>query len=222
MSDKSPILLIVDSGDPKFVARAYNLGLKIAAAMQHVVTIEDIEFWEKHPEIIKGAAANGFVRKAEARSLPRLERMIENVSAHIGDMARSLAYDLKEGEITEAMMQKKISDETILLVNSLRASISRKGQIMLTGELASEDVGCIARQVEQAHLDGYVDIVKDYSKPDGGCRVDGRCNVTIYVLAEAAEQFCSFYDKNRGSFMWKTAKDEPYHEKLTLVKVDVE
>lgn len=219
MPDKPFVPLIVDSGNPKFVARAYNLGLKIAAAMQHILTIEDVEFWEKHPEIIKNAATNGFVRKPEARILPKLERMVENISAHIGDMAKSLAYDLKEGKITEAVMQKKISDETTMLVNALRASVSRKGQIMVTGELTHEDVANIARRLEEAGLDNYVDIIKDFSRPDGGCRIDGCCNMTMYVLAEAAEQFCSFYEKNRGSYMWKTSSGELYHEKLVLVKV---
>ncbi len=57
---------IAETGDSDLVARAYNLGLKIVPNMAHILTREDLEYWEKNLGEIKNGARRGFVRSQDS------------------------------------------------------------------------------------------------------------------------------------------------------------
>ena len=52
---------LTELGDPKLIARGYNLGLKIASNVTSSFTREMLEYFEKNPHMIKSALEKGFV-----------------------------------------------------------------------------------------------------------------------------------------------------------------
>ncbi|MEI6346280.1 MAG: hypothetical protein WCO79_03570 [bacterium] len=53
---------LVETGDAKLVARAYNLGHKIGANVASTLTAADLEYWEQHLPEIPDALCRGFGR----------------------------------------------------------------------------------------------------------------------------------------------------------------
>ncbi len=51
---------LVETEDAGLITRAYNLGLKLVPNLPHVLTVEELEYWEQHLGELKDAAISGF------------------------------------------------------------------------------------------------------------------------------------------------------------------
>jgi len=73
MKNSTPLM---ETGNPDLIARAYNLGLKIVPNLAHVLSQDDLEYWESNLGEIKTGLRSGFVRSRETGIIspnPRFE-----------------------------------------------------------------------------------------------------------------------------------------------------
>ena len=50
---------LAETGDAGLITRAYNLGLKLVPNLPHVLTLEELEYWERHLGELKNVVTSG-------------------------------------------------------------------------------------------------------------------------------------------------------------------
>lgn len=175
----NPNLTVAEREDAGLMSRAYNLGLKAIANLPHILRESDLIFWEKNVHLLK-AALGGF-RQKEEKMLPKLERMINNVSITIGEKIKNLSSEYKEGRMTEAEFRKKINFDLNMLINGIRPS-RKRDQLVATALLTQAEITKLERDLEELEVGRFTDIEKE--------DVDGESfHVKLTVLAAAANLF---------------------------------
>jgi len=54
---------LVETGDVGLISRAYNLGLKLVPNLPHIITLDDLEYWERNIGELKFAVVNGLLSR---------------------------------------------------------------------------------------------------------------------------------------------------------------